>query len=805
MLYTDKMKKLITAFAAVLSIPAAATAGIVINEVMQSNVYCIMDDVNEFPDSWIELYNDGDTHENLMDYRIGTKKKFDKGFSLPPVVIPAGGHLLIYCDKANDGLHTDFRVDSGSGDIFLFNPDREVVDSLSLNKQPAPDVAYGRTEDGGKVWGYEITPTPGARNSGGVSDVILGEVEFSVPGGVWKDSYYIKVGLKLPDNAPEGAKILYTTDGSEPTPENANVYRNEIKVVLTNKVIRAKAVADGCISRPSNAQSYIFLGRKVALPVVSIAVNEEYLYDENLGIFADGTGGAGHENYRNNWRRPLNIEYFTAEGESAVFNQLGETRVHGGATRSNKLKSMAVYANKRFGQKRFDYEMWPDDKPGITDNKSFILRNGGNDFGCCYMRDVIIQRVIGRHTKAVDWQGAQPAIVFINGNYHGLMNLRERSNEDNIAANYGGLEDIDMFENWYDLKSGDTDKRDELLSFIKNPHDIEEWKEMIDIESFSTLMALNAWVFNRDFPYNNLVMWRRTDGVDGRWRWIVKDCDYGLGTWGVNDNIEISYYDFLNSLTNQSGLNQHGYNMFVQLMQNPEFREYFINLNIVYQGDFLNERTFNDIINELVTECYSELQLTGKRWEQAISLLDFYYEHMRQWISLRHLNMPEIMRKEWNLGNATNISVNNALTDSDLDGMTLRYNDIPLSRGVFDGVDYVGRTVTLSGDNIRGWIVKKGSADAEVFNEPELTFTVEDECYVINAININSGLSGVNGIIAETGKDSCYLVGNELVTRGESEVFDISGRKIGEGTVISLPARGMYIVRTGSSISKIVY
>jgi len=30
---------------------------LVINELMQSNIDCIMDDLNEFPDSWVELYN----------------------------------------------------------------------------------------------------------------------------------------------------------------------------------------------------------------------------------------------------------------------------------------------------------------------------------------------------------------------------------------------------------------------------------------------------------------------------------------------------------------------------------------------------------------------------------------------------------------------------------------------------------------------------------------------------------------------------------------------------------------------------
>ncbi len=44
---------------------------LVINELMQSNIDCVMDDLNEFPDSWVELYNPGGQSVNLQDYKIG--------------------------------------------------------------------------------------------------------------------------------------------------------------------------------------------------------------------------------------------------------------------------------------------------------------------------------------------------------------------------------------------------------------------------------------------------------------------------------------------------------------------------------------------------------------------------------------------------------------------------------------------------------------------------------------------------------------------------------------------------------------
>lgn len=72
------MKRLFTAAMLLVITTISANAQLVINELMQSNVECIMDDIHEFPDSWVELYNSGSTAVNLKDYKIGTKADASK-------------------------------------------------------------------------------------------------------------------------------------------------------------------------------------------------------------------------------------------------------------------------------------------------------------------------------------------------------------------------------------------------------------------------------------------------------------------------------------------------------------------------------------------------------------------------------------------------------------------------------------------------------------------------------------------------------------------------------------------------------
>ena len=128
---------------------SAQNAQLVINELMQSNVEEIMDDLNEFPDSWVEIYNLGPETAILSEYKIGITNNPNEAWQLPAITLPAGGHQLIYCDKESQGLHTSFRLESGKGcQVYLFRSNAPVDQVEGLPKQPAPNIAYGRRTDG---------------------------------------------------------------------------------------------------------------------------------------------------------------------------------------------------------------------------------------------------------------------------------------------------------------------------------------------------------------------------------------------------------------------------------------------------------------------------------------------------------------------------------------------------------------------------------------------------------------------------------------------------------------------------------
>ena len=766
--------------------PAQANAKLVINELMQSNIDCIMDDLNEFPDSWVELYNTGPESVNLTDYSIGISMNKEKAYHLPARIMKAGEYIVVYCDKVASGLHTSFRLESGNnGEVYLFKGG-EIEDCvIKMKKQPAPNIAFGRTTDGASSWGYQLTPTPGEANCGETSNNILGSPVFSQPGRVSQSRFSLK--LTLPEGTPEGTEIRYTINGKEPT-ESSTLYTSPIFIYKTT-VVRATLFNKDYLSPRSTVHSYIFLGtsHKMTLPVVSIVTDNSYFYNNDIGIYIDKNNGST----RHDWRRPINLEMFCEEDAEGVINQLCETRVKGGATRSAPLKSLALYANKRFGTKRFDYEFFPEDAAGITDWKSIEMRNAGNDFDYLYMRDAVIQRNAGRRID-LDWQPWQPSIVYINGQYKGILNIRPRSNEDYVYSFYNGLEDVDVVENWKDIKEGDEAHLAAFNEFYQShDHTLAEFNEIMDTEEFCNLMIVQSFHNNLDFPGNNIMMWRpRADG--GRWRWIIKDTDFGLGLY--DRPYDYKYLDWLYNHDYDSSNNwandwEHT-RLFRRLMESQEFKDMFIDRSAVYMGDFLNGTVLADELEEMASVLRYEYKVFHRKLFNA-SWPDYEQEltKAKTWAENRTSFFYSYLSDFFGLGDAVPVTI-----DKDReDGVRITVNDVPLSGRSFDGKFFKNRVMRLSGKctnnsiKIVGWNVnvtgvsgagRRITGDSARYIIPAGARSVEISTIVENNTDIDTGIDTVTGDENTDSRDIYTVEGIKVKDMARPGIYIQKGKKI---------------------------
>ena len=840
--------------------------GLVINEIMQSNVECIMDDIHEFPDSWVELYNASGEDINLKDYKISNKNKEKKAWQLPDKALKKGEYIIIYCDKEgkkDNRLHADFRLESGKDcALYLFNKDKEVIDSLpsGMKKMPAPDVAFGRKTDGADEWGYQLTPTPGKTNTGDICDNkhILGTPVFSEKGRATSSKESINLELSLPEGAPEGAYITYTTNGSEPKADGTK-YSKAINITKTT-VIRAKAFCDGWLSPMSTAQSYIFHPRKMTIPIFSVQTDDRYLNGGNyMGLFK--YNNSKEDKKTHDWRRPVNIEFFPIEGEESAFNQLGETRIQGGQSRSNALKSMVFYANKRFDpdHKRYSYEFFPDQKPGVKEFKSFSLRDGGNDFSDLYFRDLIIQRTMASHVD-LDWQAGHSAVLYINGEYMGMLNIRERSNEDNIYSNYDGLEDLDMVEISHEkvnnvdkfieeYKEGDSLFYKGFKEFYSQKgHTLAEYEDWLDVSEYLNVMVMNLFYGNLDFPGNNLVFWRPNDDAKDcplpkRFRVIVKDTDFGIGLYNRSNDVNA-----LGMIYNPSqyqdnwAFTEPATRLFKNMMENEDMRQMFIDKSCVYMGDFMNAEGTGEIMDLILEEALEEFvahrnkyNSWGNNRNDILNKFDSAKKWLAGWVEenqwggwwgggggktvhqSRMYHYYNQLSKQYQLGDTILVTVNKNVNDLP-DSVTI--NGIKLSKGVFDGKLFPNRMYTISakapeGKAIKGWKVittpASGSKQTKEYEGSEFALNLA----TCKSVAIEAILGEETGISTATQtlwqwKRTVGGVNVSNVPAGEKvSIYDLRGvllsESVSDGSDIFLPAASgkLYILKVGSESVKI--
>lgn len=792
--------------AVVAAMAVDADASLVINEIMQSNIDCVYVD-HEYPDSWVELYNGGTAPVSLAGWRIGVKNGAEKCYALPgDASVPAGGYLLVYCDKSETGgLHTDFRLESGKdGAVYLYDADGRLADSLTgLKKMPAANVAYGRVVDGGPDWAYMISATPGVSNSttAGTASKVSPDPVFSHDSHVavkGRDAFSLTVSM--PADAPADAMLCVTADGREPVAADAVDGMEWTREISSNTVVRARVVSPGMLPSRSVTRSFIYLDESSPLRVVSITGDPADFYDAERGIFygaeysetmTDEEAEASNWNYK--WRRPVNVEYFTAGEHSPVVNQLGETRIHGGVTRRYPQKSLTVYANKRFGTKRYDTsDFWPD-KPGVTAAKSFVIRNGGNMFTSTRINDALAQRLMGRDNKAVDYQAYSPCIYFINGEYMGIGDLRERSDEDYIAANYTDdagdeLEDIDMIENWDEVKAGSIDALNEFVQWYGGDGvTLDGLRERMDVDNFIDQLVIQWYGGNRDFFDNNIVCWRPTaDG--GRWRWVLKDIDQWANPFNIPFCRDGDYYEWCEAFYD---LKPYRHRLFRLIYEElPEARELFLDRMLVCLGDRLQPAAVTEVVNEMYDEIIAEYPRHAQRYfteEQIRWLLDEEYVAAfvggnkyiaEQWGGIRQVRMYGHLQSRYNQGKLIYFKV---YRGDDVAPATLQGYE--LTRPKFDGCWYAGREVRLTtepGYSIDVYVngVYQGNSGTS------LSMVLTDDMHSVDYYLVKSGASGIDDVVSDDD------------TAAPVEYYDLRGVRIPG------PTDGLYITRRGSTVTK---
>jgi len=702
---------------------------LLINEVMSSNATTITDADGDYPD-WIELYNAGPDSFSLLGYGLSDDLDDRLKWVFPDVLLPPEGFLLIFASGKNrravpGELHTNFRIRADGEDVILTMPNRTLVDHLEPVAMDA-DISYGRTPDGGREWVFFDDPTPGVSNDEEHPHRRAPPPLFTQQSGFYPANF--RLAITCPDSS---AVIRYTLDGGIPSDSSA-IYNNPIRLD-TVTVIRAVSFKDNMFpSHPVNG-SYI-IDYQTNLPVVSIITNPVNLWDMETGIYVEGPNANPEPphhgaNYWQDWEIPIHIDFIGEDGYLGFSQSLG-AQIYGGWTRMFPQKSLRIIARNEYGHNRIEYRLF--DNIPIHSFKSIILRNAGNDWDKAMIRDPLMTGLI--YNTGIGYQAYRPCVVFLNGVYWGIHNLRERLDEFFLASHYGvDRDNIDIIENHRNAEEGDIQAYQVLIGFIEN-NDMsradayDSVQTMMSIEDYIRYMAAEIYIANVDWPAHNIRCWRsRSEG--GRFRWLMYDTDHGFGASG-------RYYH--NTLEYASAPEQPhppwATVLFRMLLENDEFIENFVvRLCDLMNFQFQQERVLTRIAeyqNGIADEMprHTARWYPDHNWETHLARMRTFACNRKNYV-IRHL-----LRK-FNLGQTYLLAVEQA---EEVRGR-VKVNAFYINNFPWEGDYFEDYPVTVVAEPFAGYRFVCWAGDIDSFSDSlELELTGD--------LTINACFEPVNGI-----------------------------------------------------------
>ncbi len=542
------------------------------------------------------------------------------------------------------GLHTNFKIKSSGEALFLSDSGGEPVDYFEADSIPG-DISKGRYPDGADNWFFFNRPTPADSNrQDGYSD-FAPKVLFSKTGGMY-DAYFF-VSLSAENNA----NIYYTTDGSEPTEASA-LYTFPIRIDKTT-VLRSRTLKEHSLPGPIGTETY-FIKENLNLPVVSLSTNPVNLWDEDTGIYVKGKNASSDfpyfgANFWQDWERPAHIEFFDPDGQKAFEANCG-IKIFGSYSRGLPQKSLSFFFRGRYGVSRLNYLLIPE--TGIRTYESFVMRNSGNDWLVTMFRDGLMQTLV--QNLGLDQHGFRPALLFINGAYWGVQNIREKINEHYIAAHHAiSADQIDMLEYDGQIIHGDNENYLQLIDFIST-HDMNTVAaenyilKKIDLDEYLDYEISEIYFDNTDWPGNNIKFWRpKTE--DGKWRWILYDTDFGFGLFEP----EAYKHNTLEFALDEDGPDwpnpPWSTFLFRKILENNRFRDRFI---IRFQ-DYLNQTftaaTVKAVIANLRALYLPEMERHITRWNGDRSQWDLEVERLNKFAEQRVSYLRRYIREYFGL------------------------------------------------------------------------------------------------------------------------------------------------------------
>jgi hypothetical protein len=605
--------------------------------------------------------------------------------------------------------HANFKLKKSGGSLFLMKPDGTLVDSVTYPELPlGKSWSYSYTDnyidkDGNKVftdgegWGYaEPSPFAYGQNAIMAKREPSPETKVNFPASGFYNSAFTIDLSSVPN-------VRCELGGAVPSENGAHLDNIQISntTVLRCANFAANSVASDVVTR-----TYVF-ETQPQTPVVFLTANPMSLFDPDTGIYMEGPNAQTKDphygaNYWEDKEIPVFVELLEKGGKSPAFAKNAGFQIFGNYSRANKKKSVAIVFREKYGDKRLEYPLFPD-FPNLKKFKVFLLRSNGSNFGGDYIRDRLCSSVT--EGMDVDYQRGRGVVVYYNGEYYGIHNIRERSTEYYFETHYGlNSDEIDLLKADNSATAGSPADYEALMDWLATNH-LDNDKnyayvaDQIDVDNFINYMQTELFMNNRDWPANNLKKWRGTNPKT-KWKWFIYDMDFGFGN--EYSEFKNNIFEFATAEDGPDWPNGPASTLLLRrLLENENFKTAFINRFPVLLAMNFEKSRLLARINAMMGEIESEISRDQQRWNLNASYMNGQLNKIKTFAGTRQDVILSEMTEYFGLGESAEVTL--SVSGS---GKILVHN-LPLDRSSMTISFFKGMPVTITaqenGGTFTGW------------------------------------------------------------------------------------------------------
>lgn len=693
------MLRLLVLLAVPLCIPAAAQ--VVINEVSTSNMNGLNDAYGERED-WVELYNTTGAPVDLSGWFLSNKVNNPTKWSFPPgAAIGPNGHLVVICSKRNTTnggqYHTNFNLEQTSNDhVVLADPAGNIVDDLALlDLLTQEDHSRGRNPDGGTNWSLFRTPSPGAANTN-PSAYYAQRPQMGPAAGFYNGTVAVTI-----TTGDANATIRYTLDGSTPT-ATSPAYTGPIDLAATT-VVRAACFSNN----PDVPSSFIhtntyFIGESHTMAVISVSGSD-------VGTLLNGNGSI----------RPFGwLEYFGPDGQLRDA-AMGEFNKHGNDSWAYAQRGFDYITRDQTGYN--DVLHYPIFHASDRDKfQRLIIKGGANDNypfeNGAHIRDAYVHSLAQHGNMKLDVRTYEPCVLYVNGQYWGLYEIREKVDDNDYTREYYDQDkyDLQYLKTWgttwseYGGPQAQTDWN-ALVAYIMgnnmgDPTAFDYVNGQLSWKSLVDYVVLHSYTVCSDWLNWNTGWWRGMDpsGNHKKWGYTLWDNDASFGHYinytGVPDLTPAADPCNAEALPDPGGQG-HIPILDKLINENQTVHDYYVNRYIDMGNSLFSCQVMLPYLDSLITLIAPEMPGQIARWGGTMAGWEANVQSMRDFIEARCVAIQDGLVDCYELEGPDSVYF---AVEPPLSGR-IRINSLTPAEYPYKGLYYGGIATTLEATAVEEW------------------------------------------------------------------------------------------------------